>query len=88
MRAQNVLFLRRYRADAFWITSSVIGKRNSRAYDLGRKALADGHGLLDVLRTHQRAMHAIIEAHTTPRKHSNDSTPRGSFLPEILSPSK
>ena len=86
MGAQNVLFLRRYRAA---LLDYLLGNRETeltRAYDLGRQALADGHGLLDVLRTHQRAMHAIIEA-----SHNADETLKRldaswEFLTEILSP--
>jgi two-component system sensor histidine kinase UhpB len=86
MGAQNILFLRRYRAA---LLDYLLGNREAelaRAYDLGRKALADGHGLLDVLRTHQRAIHTIIEA-----SHNADETLKRldaswEFLTEILSP--
>ena len=86
MGAQNVLFLRRYRAA---LLDYLLGNRESelaRAYDLGRKALADGHGLLDVLRTHQRAMHAIIEASHNPEETLKRLDASWEFLTEILSP--
>lgn len=85
MGAQNVLFLRRYRAA---LLDYLLGNRESelaRAYDLGRQALADGHGLLDVLRTHQRAMHAIIEASQSPDETLRRLDASWEFLTEILS---
>ena len=86
MGAQNILFLRRYRAA---LLDYLLGNRESelaRAYDLGRKALADGHGLLDVLRTHQRAIHAIIEASHNPDETLKKLDASWEFLTEILSP--
>jgi hypothetical protein len=86
MGAQNVLFLRRYRAA---LLDYLLGNRESelaRAYDLGRQALADGHGLLDVLRTHQRAMHAIIEASRNPEETLKRLDASWEFLTEMLSP--
>src|ERR1044071_1628732 len=86
MGAQNILFLRRYRAA---LLDYLLGNRESelaRAYDLGRKALADGHGLLDVLRTHQRAIHAIIEASHNPDETLKKLDASREFLTEILSP--
>jgi two-component system sensor histidine kinase UhpB len=86
MGAQNVLFLRRYRAA---LLDYLLGNRETelaRAYDLGRKALADGHGLLEVLRTHQRAMHAIIEASHNPDETLKKLDASWEFLTEMLSP--
>ena len=85
MGAQNVLFLRRYRAA---LLDYLLGNRETelaRAYDLGRQALADGHGLLDVLRTHQRAMHAIIEASHNAEETLKRLDASWEFLAEILS---
>ena len=85
MGAQHVLFLRRYRAA---LLDYLLGNRETelaRAYDLGRQALADGHGLLDVLRTHQRAMHAIIEASRNPEDTLKRLDASWEFLTEILS---
>jgi len=86
MGAQNVLFLRRYRAA---LLDYLLGNRETelaRAYDLGRQALTDGHGLLDVLRTHQRAMHAVIEASRNPEETLKRLDASWEFLTEILSP--
>ena len=86
MGAQNVLFLRRYRAA---LLDYLLGNRETelaRAYDLGRQALVDGHGLLDVLRTHQRAMHAIIEASRNPEETLKRLDASWEFLTEMLSP--
>ena len=86
MGPQHVLFLRRYRAA---LLDYLLGNRETelaRAYDLGRQALADGHGLLDVLRTHQRAMHAVIEASRNPEETLKRLDASWAFLTEILSP--
>ena len=86
MGPQHVLFLRRYRAA---LLDYLLGNRETelaRAYDLGRQALADGHGLLDVLRTHQRAMHAVIEASRNPEEMLKRLDASWEFLAEILSP--
>jgi signal transduction histidine kinase len=51
----------------------------SRAYDLGRKALADGLGILDLVSMHEKAVASIFR-----RKSQEEMA--GSFLLETLSP--
>jgi len=84
--AKTVLFARRYRAA---LLDYLLGSREtglSRAYDLGRTAVTEGLGLLEILRAHQKAVNAVLES-----THSMDESLRRlraaeSFLMETLSP--
>ena len=62
MSAQTVLFSRRYRAALldYLLGSGETGL--SYAYDLGRTAIDEGLGLLQISRAHQRALNAILES--------------------------
>jgi hypothetical protein len=84
--AQRLLFSRRYRAA---LLDYLLGNGEtglSNAYDLGRSAIAEDFGLLQILRAHQRAVNAVLE--------STPSVPDGlkrlraaeDFLMETLSP--
>jgi len=86
MSAQRLLFSRRYRAA---LLDYLLGNGEtglSNAYDLGRTALEEEFGLLQILRTHQRAVNSVLE--------STHSVPEGlkrlraaeDFLLETLSP--
>ena len=86
MSAQRLLFSRRYRAA---LLDYLLGNGEtglSNAYDLGRSAIDEDFGLLQILRAHQRAVNAVLEStHNT-----NDSLKRlkdaEAFLMETLSP--
>jgi hypothetical protein len=86
MSAQRLLFSRRYRAALldYMLGNGETGLSN--AYDLGRSAIAEDFGLLQILRAHQRAVNAVLEStHNVP-----DSLKRlraaEDFLMETLSP--
>ena len=86
MSAQRLLFSRRYRAALldYLLGNGETGLAN--AYDLGRSAIDEDFGLLQILRAHQRAVNGVLEStHTV-----NDSLKRlkaaEDFLMETLSP--
>jgi hypothetical protein len=86
MSAQRLLFSRRYRAA---LLDYLLGNGETglaTAYDLGRSAIDEDFGLLQILRAHQRAINAVLEStHNVP-----DSLKRlraaEDFLMETLSP--
>lgn len=55
-------------------------------YELGRRAIASGLGLLDVTKVHQQALRALIGTVTSPRKSKDLIQSAGLFLMEVLSP--
>lgn len=85
MASQRV-FSRRYRAA---LLDYLLGSGESgltRAYDLGRSAINEGLGLLQIIQVHQRALYRILES-----THSLDETLRRlkaseGFITETLSP--
>ena len=86
MSAQRLLFSRRYRAA---LLDYLLGNGEaglSTAYDLGRSAIDEDLGLLQILRAHQRAVNNVLE--TT--RNIGDSLKRlkaaQEFLMETLSP--
>jgi len=86
MSAERLLFSRRYRAA---LLDYLLGNGEtglSTAYDLGRSALDEDLGLLQILRAHQRAVYGVLE--TT--HNFGDSMKRlkaaEEFLMETLSP--
>lgn len=84
--AQRLLFSRRYRAA---LLDYLLGNGETglaTAYDLGRSAIIEHYGLLQILRAHQRAINTVLEStHSVP-----DSLKRlraaEDFLMETLSP--
>jgi len=86
MCAQRVLFARRYRAA---LLDYLLGRDEAglaRAYELGRAAMREGLGLLEILRSHQGATQTIVGS-----THDVDLTLKtlaaaGEFLMETLSP--
>src|SRR5436190_4849885 len=62
MRARPTLLSRRYRAELLDYLLSGAEAELARAYDLGRMAVNEGLGLLNVLRTHEREVGALIES--------------------------
>jgi hypothetical protein len=86
MSGAKVLFSRRYRAA---LLDYLLGSGETalvRAYDLGRRALDDGLGLLQVLRAHQRALDAVLESTPTAQESLNRLKAAEVFLMETLSP--
>ena len=86
MSGARVLFCRRYRAA---LLDYLLGSGETalvRAYDLGRRALDDGLGLLQVLRAHQRALDAVLESMPTVKEGLSRLKAAEVFLMETLSP--
>ncbi len=81
-----VLFARLYRAALLGYLLSSGEKQRARAYDLGRTAIADGFSLLDVLRTHNRALNTVLDATPDPRRGLLRLKAAEDFLVEALSP--
>jgi hypothetical protein len=86
MSADRLLFSRRYRAA---LLDYLLGNGEtglSTAYDLGRSAIDEDLGILQILRAHQRAVYGVLE--TT--LNIDDSLKRlraaEDFLMETLSP--
>jgi phosphoserine phosphatase RsbU-like protein len=84
--AQRLLFSRRYRAA---LLDYLLGNGEtglSNAYDLGRSAIDEDFGLLQILRAHQRAVNAVLEStHTVPESLKRLRAAED-FLMETLSP--
>ncbi len=57
-----------------------------QAYDLGRKAIAQGLGVLDVARIHQRALGSCLLPALSPEKKLRTLTAAENFFMEMLSP--
>jgi len=86
MSGAKVLFSRRYRAA---LLDYLLGSGEpalARAYDLGRRALDDGFGLLYVLQAHQGAIDAVLESTHTVKESLNRLKAAEVFLMETLSP--
>jgi hypothetical protein len=81
-----VLFARLYRAALLGYLLTSGEKQRARAYDLGRTAIAEGFSLLDVLRTHYRAVNAVLEATPDTRRGLSRLKAAEDFLLEALSP--
>lgn len=86
MVAQNVSFARQYRAALldYLLGSGESGRE--RAYELGRKAIDDGLGLLEILRAHQRAVNSILESTHKVDEGLRRLKASEEFLMETLSP--
>lgn len=81
-----VLFARLYRAALLGYLLSGGEKQRARAYDLGRTAITEGFSLLDILRTHYRAVNTVLEATPDPRRSLSRLKASEDFLLEALSP--
>ena len=86
MGPPNVLFSRRYRAALLDYLLSGGESGLTRAYDLGRAAMNDGLGLLEILRTHQRAVNAVLESTQGAEHGLRRLKASEEFLMETLSP--
>jgi hypothetical protein len=86
MSASQALFVRRYRAA---LLDYLLGSDEAglvRAYDLGRMALEEGLGPLEILRTHQRTAQAILMSTQSAELARKRVDGAGAFLMETLSP--
>jgi hypothetical protein len=84
--AQRLLFSRRYRAA---LLDYLLGNGEtglSNAYDLGRSALEEDFGLLQILRAHQRAVNAVLESTHSVTDSLKRLKAAEDFLMETLSP--
>jgi len=86
MGNQTVLFSRRYRAALldYLLGSGETGL--ARAYELGRKAMDDRLGLLQILRAHQQAASAILQSTCDVQDTLRRLKASEEFLAETLSP--
>jgi phosphoserine phosphatase RsbU-like protein len=84
--AQRLLFSRRYRAA---LLDYLLGNGEtglSNAYDLGRSAIDEDFGLLQILRAHQRAVNAVLESTQNVPESLKRLRAAEDFLMETLSP--
>jgi hypothetical protein len=80
------LFSRRYRAA---LLDYLLGNGEtglSNAYDLGRSAIDEDFGLLQILRAHQRAVNAVLESTQNVPDSLKRLRAAEDFLMETLSP--
>jgi hypothetical protein len=86
MCAQRLLFSRRYRAA---LLDYLLGNGEAglaTAYDLGRSAIDEDFGLLQILRAHQRAINTVLESSTNVPESLKRLQAAEDFLMETLSP--
>jgi Phosphoserine phosphatase RsbU, N-terminal domain len=86
MGVPKVLFCRRYRAA---LLDYLLGNGETglaRAHDLGRRAIEDGLGLLQILRAHQQALTAVLDSTHTSSENLSTLKAAEDFLLETLSP--
>lgn len=86
MRTQVASFSRRYRAALLDYLLGGGESARARAYELGRKAIDDGLGLLQILRAHQKAVNAILESTHNAGESLRRLKGSEDFLMETLSP--
>lgn len=86
MRSQRVGFARRYRAALldYLLDSGEAGR--DRAYELGRRAIELDLGLLQLLRVHQTAVNAVVEATSTQAEGLRRLKTADEFLMEAVAP--
>jgi hypothetical protein len=80
------MFSRQYRAALldYFLGSGESGCE--RAYELGRCAVGNSFGLLQILRVHQQALSAILESTSPPEEGLRRLKASHEFLMEALSP--
>lgn len=86
MCAQRLLFSRRYRAA---LLDYLLGNGEAglaTAYDLGRSAIDEDFGLLQILRAHQRAISTVLESTNNVPDSLKRLRAAEDFLMETLSP--
>jgi Phosphoserine phosphatase RsbU, N-terminal domain len=86
MSAQRLLFSRRYRAALldYLLGNGETGLAN--AYELGRSAVDQEFGLLQILRAHQRAINGVLESTRNVSESLERLRAAEEFLMETLSP--
>lgn len=86
MAAQRMQFARRYRAA---LLDYLLGSDEAglvRAYDLGRVAMGEGLGLLEIVRTHHAMTRTIVGSARDVEGMLKTLDAAGEFLLEALSP--
>ena len=86
MSAERLLFSRRYRAA---LLDYLLGNGEtglSTAYDLGRSAIDEDLGLMQILRAHQRAVYSVLETTHNIGESMTRLRAAEDFLMETLSP--
>ena len=86
MAAQRLLFSRRYRAA---LLDYLLGNGEqglAKAYELGRSAIDEDLGLLQILRTHQRIVNGVLESTQNVTESLKRLRAAEEFLVETLSP--
>jgi len=86
MSTQRLLFSRRYRAA---LLDYLLGNGEtglSNAYALGRSAIEEEFGLLQILRAHQRAVNGVLESTHNVQDSLKRLRAAEDFLMETLSP--
>ena len=81
-----MLFARRYRAA---LLDYLLGSNEAglvRAYELGRSAMREGLGLLEILRVHQGTMRTIVDSARDVDVILKTLDAAGQFLMETVSP--
>ena len=71
------------------LRNSIVGMGESalqQAYELGRRALADGLGVLDMATIYHKALAAVLSRATTPEEKTLTLRAGASFFVESLSP--
>lgn len=86
MGIQAALFARRYRAALldYLLGAGEVGLM--RAYDLGRRALDDGIGVLSLVHAHQRAVQVVVRSARSINEALKRLEAAERFLTEALSP--
>jgi hypothetical protein len=86
MPGRRLLFSRRYRAALldYLLGNGETGLQN--AYELGRAAIDEDFGLLQILRAHQRAVNSVLQSAPTINESIKRMKAAEAFLMETLSP--
>ena len=86
MPGRRLLFARRYRAALldYLLGNGEAGLQN--AYELGRTAIEEDFGLLQILRAHQRAVDGVLQSAPSMTESLKRMKAAETFLMETLSP--
>ena len=86
MPGRRLLFSRRYRAALLDYLLGSGEEGLQRAYELGRVAIDEDFGLLQILRAHQRAVDAVLQSAPNMNESLKRMKAAETFLMETLSP--